>query len=200
MNFDSFLGEKRWEILQIIARRPSSPIEIAEGLFTTVSYVSQQLKLLEALGIVYKTKTGSAEKGKPRNLYALTNELSYLTILTKDFSEKKLIYLTEYHKGVLAIWMVENSSLHDSLHRVYLELQNYQKEIDSIFLDKNSGKMIIFSSSKTLKSKVDTFIKTLENKVDYSIYLPSDISKEISENHIPLLGGERIKKGGENEI
>ena len=59
MNYDSFLSTPRWEILQILAEKPSSPIEIAEKLGTTVSYASQQLTLLSAAGIVFKKKTGN---------------------------------------------------------------------------------------------------------------------------------------------
>ena len=69
MELDSFLASPRWEILKIISERPSSPIEIGEKTKTTVSFVSQQLKLLEAAQIVSKEKTGAFEKGKPRNLF-----------------------------------------------------------------------------------------------------------------------------------
>jgi len=90
MELDMFLVEKRWEILKILADRPSSPIELAEKLGTTVSYVSQQLKLLEAMNLIRKEKTGIAEKGKPRSVYSIQNELVYLTLLTKNNSGKSL--------------------------------------------------------------------------------------------------------------
>ena len=63
MELDSFLASPRWEILKIISEKPSSPIEIAKKTKTTVSFISQQLKLLEAARIVSKEKTGAFEKG-----------------------------------------------------------------------------------------------------------------------------------------
>ena len=54
MELDSFLASPRWDILRIISENPYSPIEIAERTKTTVSFVSQQLKLLEAAGLVKK--------------------------------------------------------------------------------------------------------------------------------------------------
>ena len=74
MELDSFLASPRWEILSLISERPSSPIELAEKTKTTVSFVSQQLKLLEAAQIVKKTKTGAFEKGKPRNLFSISQD------------------------------------------------------------------------------------------------------------------------------
>jgi len=58
METDYLLSSARWDILKIISEKPSSPIQIAEKLNTTVSHVSQQLRLLEAAGLVTKKKTG----------------------------------------------------------------------------------------------------------------------------------------------
>lgn len=88
MELDSFLASPRWEILKIISEKPSSPIEIAKKTKTTVSFISQQLKLLEAARIVSKEKTGAFEKGKPRNLFSISKDVVYLTMLTKGFGEK----------------------------------------------------------------------------------------------------------------
>jgi DNA-binding transcriptional regulator GbsR (MarR family) len=101
MELDSFLASPRWEILSLISERPSSPIELAEKTKTTVSFVSQQLKLLEAAQIVIKTKTGAFEKGKPRNLFSISKDFLYLIILTNGFSEKKQIDLDYYKKSIL---------------------------------------------------------------------------------------------------
>ena len=89
MNLDSFLAEPKWEILKIICDKPSSPIEIAKITKTTVSYVSQQLKLLEAIGIVKKTKTGAYEKGKPRNVFSISEEFAYVSVLANGYSDKE---------------------------------------------------------------------------------------------------------------
>lgn len=190
MNFDSFLGEKRWEILEIVAKNPSSPIEIAEKLGTTVSYISQQLKLLEAARIIYKTKTGSAEKGKPRSLYAISEEFVYVISLTKGFSNKKLIYLSPYHKIILAVWTLEDASLHNSMQNLIFKLIESNLDFDSLFLDRENSKLIIVSNSKEIKSKVDSFVKILERKVDYSI-----IGSCVASENTLFLTGRELKRG-----
>lgn len=185
MNLDSFLGEKRWEILKFIAGKPASPLELSEELSTTVSYISQQLKLLEALGIIYKTKTGSAEKGKPRNVYQISNEFVHLTVLTNDFSEKKILYLSAYHKVMLAIWSISDSTLHKSYSRFFMKLFDFEKELESAYFSKDDEKFYLICS-KTVQSKIDDFVKKLSCKVKYSFIEEG----KVLPSYIPLLKGE----------
>ena len=158
MNVDSFLGEKRWEILVIIARSPSSPMELSERLSTTVSYISQQLKLLEAAGLVGKMRTGAAEKGKPRNIYFLKDELTSFSILTKEIAEKKTIYLSPYHKSVLAIWTIDDSIFHESYSRFFMRILDFSKDIEErkqISSNRPTKKMIGLITFLLTRSKVN---------------------------------------------
>jgi len=91
MELDSFLASPRWEILQILTQKPSSPIEIAAKINTTVSFVSQQLKLLEAASLVKKARTGAVEKGKPRTLFLLSKEIAYIIHFQKISRKNKLL-------------------------------------------------------------------------------------------------------------
>jgi predicted transcriptional regulator len=187
MDVDSFLGEKRWEILRIVARSPSSPIELAERLSTTVSYISQQLKLLEAAGLVGKTKTGAAEKGKPRNVYFLEKEFAHVSILTNDVTLKKKIFLSLYNKAVLAILSLENSMLHEPYLRFFNRILDFSKEIKEIYLDFNESKIYIVGS-KVLSSKLEKALFDFDVKIKYSLI---DESRR-DETHILLFhGGER---------
>ncbi len=165
-----------------------SPIELAESLNTTVSYMSQQLKLLDAAGIVLKEKTGASEKGKPRTLFRISKEVLYLTALTNNFSKKKLIYLTDYHKVILRIWMMEDSSLHEPFEKLFWKLHESIKDINGIFIDNSSviPKLLIVSNSKTLKSRIDSFAKTLDKKIDYSFVSEKFVNNIPLENLFPL--------------
>jgi predicted transcriptional regulator len=203
MNLDSFLTSPRWEILQIIAKKPESPMEIAEKLNTTVSYVSQQLKLLEAAGLVKKERTGAVERGKPRTLFSISNEFLYLITLTKKFSGKKLIYLTEHHKTILKIWLIDDPSLHYYIEKFFWQIENSLNEIDAIFIDTSKPKptIIIVSESKKLKQKISFFIKEFSEKIDYSIISKKDLKKTLPTSAYSLYDSDNILKelkGGEN--
>jgi predicted transcriptional regulator len=201
MDFDLFLTSPRWEILQIIAERPSSPVEIAEKLKTTVSYVSQQLKLLDAANLLSKEKTGAAEKGKPRTLFSLSNELLYLTALTRQFSKKKLFKLDEHHKNILKIWLIEDDNLHHIIEKLYWKLQEEIEDIEGIFIESSNfkPKIIIVSESKKVKSKMDSFIEIEGKKIDISLIPSSTLKKYFSEKlsslHDPTKLLEKMKGG-----
>jgi DNA-binding transcriptional regulator GbsR (MarR family) len=179
MELDSFLASPRWEILKIISERPSSPIEIAEKTKTTVSFISQQLKLLEATQLVTKEKTGAFEKGKPRNLFSISKDLFYLIILTNGFGEKKSLNLENYQKSILRVWSLENKYLQYLLEDLFYKIKNNFNEIDAIFLDikKINLSVIIFSEDKKLQQIIETFSKKSEEKIKFEFYSLLDLNK-----------------------
>ena len=196
MDFDLFLTPPRWEILQIIAEKPSSPVEISEKLNTTVSYVSQQLKLLDAANLLVKEKTGAVKKGKPRTLFSLSNELLYISALTKKFSQKKLIYLTEHHKKIIKIWLCCDPSYHYSIEKLIWKLEEDIDEIEAIFIESSSSapKIIIVSESKKLRTKIDSFIEKLEKKIEYVFISKGQLKKISSDSLISLHDPNNILK------
>ncbi len=106
-------------------------MEIAERLQTTTSFVSQQLKLLEAAGLVKKEKTGAFEKGKPRSLFSISEESLYIIPLARNTPDKTLLKLTAEHKAIVNIWCLENKNLQDSInlfwqYKLLTSLQFYQ--------------------------------------------------------------------------
>jgi DNA-binding transcriptional regulator GbsR (MarR family) len=179
MELDSFLASPRWEILKIISERPSSPIEIAEKTKTTVSFISQQLKLLEATQLVTKEKTGAFEKGKPRSLFSISKDLFYLTTLTNGFGDKKSLNLDDYQKSILRIWSLENKSLQYFLEDFLYKIKNNFDEINAIFLDlkKVNPSVIIISEDKKIQQTIDTFSKKSEEKIKFEIYSLLDLNK-----------------------
>jgi predicted transcriptional regulator len=196
MDPDTFFTSPRWDILNILSEDPSSPIEIAEKLNTTVSYVSQQLKLLEAAGLVIKKRTGAFEKGKPRTLFSISNELIYLVVLTRDFSEKKLIYLTDYHKTILKIWTIEDTSLHYYIAKLFWKLEESLEEINSILINTKTvkPKIILVSDSKKIKTKIDSYIKKISDKIEFDIISEQNISKISPESFFSLYDPKFILK------
>jgi predicted transcriptional regulator len=169
MNYESFLGEKRWEILEMIAGSPSSPIEISEKLGTTVSYVSQQLKLLEVSGFLKKEKTGLAEKGKPRNIYSINTEFFSYTLLDRHRAIKKQIDLDDHKKIILNIWSLE-SSKNNSFEKFVLGLDSSLKDINGLFLKRGTKeKLIVFSGKKEIDKKVGQALKSASLEIDFEV-------------------------------
>ncbi len=169
MNSDAIFSEPRWKILQILTTSPSSPLEIAKKVNTSVAYVSQQLKLLEAANIIKKERTGSAEKGKPRSLYSISEELLHLTALIRGNPAKKLIYLSEHHKLILKIWLLESSQLHYFIEKLYWRIEEDLDNIKNISFDSLKKKLLIVSESKLVKTKVASFSKEINGLLDISV-------------------------------
>lgn len=200
MELDSFLISPKWEILQIISNKPSSPMEIAEKINTSVAYVSQQLKLLDAIGLIKKERTGNVEKGKPRTLFKLSKEIAYLSLLTHGFSEKKLLELTNHHKSLLKIWLFTNTSLHKELEKFYMKLEENLEKVRAIYIDISKPVPVIqiISDSKELKEKIFSFYKKFSGGFKYDFVSESQI-KNKEKDFVTLYSSESEIKGGEND-
>lgn len=175
MDYESLLGEKRWEILKMIAGSPASPIEISEKLGTTVSYVSQQLKLLEVAGLIKKEKTGNVEKGKPRNIYSVFSTFLSFTILDYNFAEKKQLQLDLHKKITLKIWLIEDSSYHVPLEKLFLELEKDLGKIEGVFLKQHpKGKLVVVTRVKEVERRLVKILKSLDKEIDVTFKEESD--------------------------
>lgn len=166
MDYNSLLGEKRWEILKIIAGSPASPIEISEKLGTTVSYVSQQLKLLEVAGLIKKERTGNVEKGKPRNIYSIISSFFSYTFLDYNFAIKKNINLDIHKKIVLKIWSLENSLYHIPLEKFFLELEKDLGKIEGVFLKQHPKYKLVVVGKKEVERRLGKILKSLNKEID----------------------------------
>ena len=206
MDFDLFFSSPRWKVLEVIANRPSSPIEISKELGTSVAYISQQLKLLEAANLVKKEKTGAALKGKPRNIYSLTKEILPLTVLMNKLAARKIIELNDHHKIILKIWLIEDTNLHNILQKLFWKLEPSLEDIEGIFFDSSSSKnkVIVVSESKKLSQKIIALKKEFNEKLDVQILSKASFSKSSYEDlyqiHDPnSLGEIELKGGNEHE-
>ena len=178
MEFDSFLGSPRWEILKILSKKPSSPTDIAGSLGTTVAYVSQQLKVLDAAGLISRERTGASERGKPRSVFSLSKDLFYIAALVPGFSDKKLISGKNYRSEIVKLWLSEDDSIHYYLEKLYWKLEENRGEIDGFFIEPSSSKAFIVSDSKPLKSKIESYLSGFEKKFSCSFISPKHFKDE----------------------
>lgn len=84
------LSNNRWVILKEIAEGPQSPSDLALKTNTSLSNITQHLKLLEAYKIVRKDKSEEKNTGKPRTIYSLNVELAYALVLKEGKAERRV--------------------------------------------------------------------------------------------------------------
>src|SRR3989338_5935801 len=137
MEMETLFTEQKWKILYHLSNEEYSPLQLAELSGTTISNISQQLRLLEAAKLVEKKKISNRDKGKPRTLFTLSDDYAYLISVTKNFTSKKLLNLTEYNKTILKIWSIKNSSLHQHIAEAYGMLLPKISEFECVFLIEN---------------------------------------------------------------
>jgi DNA-binding PadR family transcriptional regulator len=188
MDFYSFVSSPRWKILEILAREPSSPLELSKKLETSVSYISQQLKLLEAANLVIKQKTGKADRGQPRMVFSLSSEVVYFVALVKGTPLRKLLHLTEHHKTILRIWLLENQNLHYLIEKLYWGLEADLGEVLCIFVHSSNGKVkaIVVSDSKKIGGKVENFVKQSQDKIECKTISENELKKYPREEIFPI--------------
>ena len=175
------------EILKILSKKSSSPTELASELNTTTAYISQQLKLLDAAELISKTKTRSSEKGKPRSLFRLSNDLIYLASLTKTNSEKRLLKSSDYHSTILKIWMISDRTLHYCFEKLYWKLEEDLNDIEAIFLDLSDSIMVVVSDSKILKKNIKSYLSKFPKEIN-CIFLSKKDLEDYSNKLTPLYG------------
>ena len=158
MDFESLFAQTRWQILTLLSEKPLSPMEIAQKLPATISHASQQLKFLEAIGIVKKEKIVNRDKGKPRMLFSLSRDYAHLSLLVKGFSGKRLLPLNEHHKAILRIWFIDNVLLHRRLEKFYWDVEEFLSEIRSLLVD-SFGNIVIIAEDEKIKSRLSVVIK-----------------------------------------
>ena len=105
MDIETLLTGSKWAIIELLAKTPSSPTELAKKLNTTIANTSQQLRLLQAAGLIKKKRTSEVKPGKPRMLFSLSDDFCFMIIISKGFAKKKLIRLDAKKKTILEAWM-----------------------------------------------------------------------------------------------
>ncbi len=88
----------KWIILKEIADMPQSPSDLAIRLNTSLSNITQQLKLLEAYNLIRKEKSEKKQAGKPKTIYHINMEVAYATILMNGKAERKIFHIDDNNR------------------------------------------------------------------------------------------------------
>ena len=108
MDIETLFTSSKWDIIELLAKKSYSPLELSKKLNTTMANVSQQLRLLEALKFVNKKKISNRDKGKPRTLYSLSGDYTYVIAFMPGFAQKKLIKLDSHNKNTIKNLLSKN--------------------------------------------------------------------------------------------
>ncbi len=160
------LSGTKWDIIEQLSARKQSPLELAQQLNTTIANISQQLRLLEAAGLVKTEKTRSAEKGKPRILYSISRDFVFIVSLQKDgLSSKKLIDASMHHNIVSRIWQIKNADAHFEIEKAILQLEDELKnnEIDAIAFDEITNTLHFSGKKVGIKTKIPIKFSSVSN-------------------------------------
>jgi predicted transcriptional regulator len=157
MDIESLFSSTRWDIIKVLSKERMSPNELASELKTTPANVSQQLRLLELAGLVKSEKTKNVDKGKPRIIYSLASEISYMMLATENFADKKLLHLTTYHKYLIRTFYIDNLEFHQVLGKLFFKLEPFLSQISAIAANASKRELEVFIISESPKSiqKID---------------------------------------------
>ncbi len=165
MEIETLFTGQRWNILKSLSEKKYSPTELAARLDTTINNISQQLRLLELAGLVRKEKIPNRDKGQPRVLYSLSDDYVYLVSVMDGSAKKRLLKLTDYHKILLRIWLIEDLELHYYLSKFYYEIEPFLDRINAMAINLRKLEVIIVSDNKELQNKIkDTTIDRPESR------------------------------------
>jgi predicted transcriptional regulator len=124
---DALLTASKWEILSILSVNPSAPLEIAKTLQTSIANVSQQLRLLEAAGLIVRKKIPNSQAGKPRALYSITEEFCLISVVTQGFAQRSHITLSANQAFVSRSFLYDEAGL--ALIKWFFSLETIPKRI-----------------------------------------------------------------------
>jgi DNA-binding transcriptional ArsR family regulator len=144
MDHETLFTASKWEILKQLEREARSPLELAKLCSTSIANVSQQLRLLEMAGLVKAQRIPNRDKDKPRILYSLAGNLSYVIATSGQFVEKKVLHLSDYNKIIMRIWFYDKPELHYALEKAFWKMEENLEKMAFIAIDTQRTAPITF--------------------------------------------------------
>ena len=135
MDPETLFTASKWDILKHLEKVPRSPLELSKLCGTSIANVSQQLRLLELAGIVTSDRISNRDKGKPRVLYRLAGQFSYLIATSGDFVDKKILPLSEINKIIMRVWFFERTHLQYTIEKAFWRIEEHIGSISYLSVD-----------------------------------------------------------------
>jgi len=183
MHIADVFNNGKWDIIKDLSDKKLSPLQLAQKYNTTIGNVGNQLRILEAFGLVKKEKVSNRDRGKPRTLFSLAYDCAFLASASKGFANRKLLKMSGYHDTILKLWYIDNEKLHYPLEKFYWKVEDYLSEMKGLAVkvnhDREISVLILTSNIGQLKNKIGNSIQISdENKVPIQFNI---IYKNVSE-------------------
>jgi hypothetical protein len=198
MEHETLFTASKWQILKSLESGPKSPIELAKLCETSVANISQQLRLLEMAGIVTSKRISNRDKDKPRILYSLSGNLSYMIATTGSFVDKKALQLTDYNKIIMRIWFLEKPELRYVLEKSFWKIEDHFDKITFLALNTENFSPIMFyyKGSVQLKPFTVTDQSGVTRQIVFETALPSAQHMHILHDPKEVSQDKKTRGGG----
>ncbi len=153
MEFERLLTTAKWAILSELAKGERSASEIAKATGTSLPNISQQIKLLEAWGLVKLRKESKGVPGKPRLIYGLNKELAHVAMIKEGLVGKRVVALDQMTGAIMSIMLLPKQDDHYFLQKFFWLHEDYIDACDAIGVaESNPGEihLLVFAKEKAL--------------------------------------------------
>jgi DNA-binding transcriptional ArsR family regulator len=157
MEHETLFTATKWDILKLLESDAKSPLELAKALHSSLANVSQQLRLLEMAGLVTSRRISNRDKDKPRILYSLAGNLSYVIATSDRFVDKKVVPLSEHNKVILRIWFLDDANVRYALEKAFWQIEPHLAQISALsFAGIERGSPVIeYDSTAKLPAEIE---------------------------------------------
>lgn len=183
MDLETLFVESKWGILKLLSESGYSPLELAEKLNTSISNISQQLRLLEMAGLVQKVKIQNRDKGKPRMIFSIAGDFLYAIAVTRSSARKKLLSLNSRQQMMMQIWHLEEG-LQYYLEKFFWKLEDKVPQIQAMALDQSSKSLkvlvVVPSASGERKGVIKISDLNQSREIEYQLFTQEEFAKKFS--------------------
>lgn len=157
----SLLSGSRWELLEALAKKPSSTSELAVGIGTSQANVSQQLRQLEIAGIVTKQRT---QRKGAHYLYEITDSVLHLTYVSRTAAYKKMYSKASPERFFQALLLAEHGQHLLTYLLTHIDLA--KRFISIGYLNRDTPQLFVIAEQvdDIRQHHANTTVKTLEGE------------------------------------
>ena len=143
MEIEGLFSSGKWNLIELLAQEELSPLQLSEKIGTSVANVSQQLKLLELVGLVQTRKLPNRERGKPRTLYSIAQDNIMVICALKNFAKKHFFKAAPVVSAVSRILCFPQQELHYPLLKLFWIIEPQLEGVSAIVYDTPSMTVLV---------------------------------------------------------
>jgi hypothetical protein len=146
-------------------------------------------------GLVTSKRIPNRDKDKPRILYSLTGNISYLITASDDFVDKKILPLSDLNRIVMKIWFFDKPELHYTIEKAFWKIEEHLEKITFLAIDKDKITPIVFYYRTNGKLELKPFTIKDKNGITRQILFSNNITSH--NNMLVLHDPKGVSQGKE---